>query len=77
MTEFEFNCMTHANRLMAQAKRRHECDVAGARIRPVCRAAARAYRKVRQEKRLNNVLLIASLIGIAVAIWFLTAIVAH
>ena len=74
MTEFEFNCMTAGNRLMRIANRQHRSDVDEAHARQICREAARVYRKIRCEKRLNTVLLVASMIGIAVATWFLTSV---
>jgi hypothetical protein len=74
MTEFEFNCMTTANFLMSHAKRQHYVAVEEAHDRQIQREAAKEYRKVRYEKRLNTVLLIASMIGIAVAVWFLASV---
>lgn len=74
MTEFEFNCNTFTNRIMAHANRQHRIAVEEARVRPIQREAAREYRKLCCEKRLNTALLVASMIGIAVATWFLTSI---
>ena len=74
MTEFEFNCMTAGNRLMRLANRQHRIYVEEAHIRQIHREAARGYRKVRCEKRLNTVLLFASMIGIAVATLLLTSV---
>ena len=76
MTEFEFNCMTEGNHLMHLAKLQHRIDVAEAYARQDQRAAAREYRKVRREKRLNTALLVASMIGIAVSVLSLASIVA-
>lgn len=85
MTEFEFiNAMSDKHHiavigdaLMAHAKRQHYLAVEEAQVRQIQREAAREYRKVRCEKRLNTVLLIASMIGIAVATWFLTSVGAN
>lgn len=77
MTEFEFNCITEGNYLMIHAARQHRIAVEEARVRPIQREAAREYSKVRCEKRLNTALLIASMIGIAVATWFLTSVGAN
>ena len=77
MTEFEFNCITEGNYLMSLANRQHRIAVEEARVRPIQREAAREYRKVRCEKRLNTVLLVASMIGIAVATWLLTSVGAN
>lgn len=77
MTEFEFNCITAGNRMIRLANRQHRIAVEEARVRPIQRDAAREYRKVRYEKRLNTVLLVASMIGIAVATWFLTSVGAN
>ena len=74
MTDFQFNCKTFTNRLMAQANRQHYLAVEEARARQTQREAARVHRYVCREKRLNTVLLVASMIGIAVATWFLNAI---
>ena len=70
----DFSCKAFADYLMNHAYRKHLLDVEEARTRPIIREAARAYRKVRCEKRLNTVLLIASVIGIAVAVWFLASV---
>ena len=77
MTEFEFNCITEGNYLMSLANRKHRIAVEEARVRPIQREAAREYRKVRCEKRLNTVLMIASMIGISVATWFQTSVGAN
>lgn len=77
MTEFEFNCITAGNRLMRLANLQHRSDVEEAHVRQIQREAARVYRKIRCEKRLNTVLLIASMIGIAVATWFLASVGAN
>lgn len=77
MTEFEFNCMTEGNRLMHLATRKHYHAVQAARVRQIQREAARVYRKVRCKKRLDTVLLVASMIGVAVATWFLTSVWAN
>lgn len=77
MTEFEFNCKTFTNRLMASANRQHYLAVEEAHVRQIQREAAREYRYVRREKRLNTVLLTASMIGIAVATWFLASVGAN
>jgi hypothetical protein len=69
-----FSCKAFADYLMGHAYRKHLLAVEEARTRPIQREAAREYRKVRYEKRLNAVLLIASMIGIAVATWFLTSV---
>jgi hypothetical protein len=74
MTDFEFNCKTLTNRIMAYASCQHHLAVEEARDRQAYRAAARVYRKVRSEKRLNTALLVASMIGIAVATWFLASV---
>lgn len=74
MTEFEFNCMTAGNRLIRLATRQHSIDVYEAHDRQDQRAAAREYRQIRCEKRLNTVLLIATMIGIAVATLLLTSV---
>ena len=74
MTEFEFNCMTAGNRLMHIANLQHRIDVEEANVRKIHRDAARVYRKIRCEKRLNTVLLISSIIGVAVATWFLAVV---
>ena len=77
MTEFEFNCITEGNYLMSLANRKHRIAVEEARVRPIQREAAGEYRKVRRDKRLNTALLVASMIGIAVATWFLTSVGAN
>lgn len=77
MTEFDFNCKTAGNRLMRIANRRHYVAVEEARVRQTYRAAARVHRYIRREKRLNAVLLIASMTGIAVATWFLSSVGAN
>ena len=74
MTEFEFNCMTAGNRLMRLATRQHHIDVEEAHVRQIHREAARVYRKIRCEKRLSTVLLIATMISIAVTTWFLAVV---
>lgn len=74
MTEFQFNTMTTTNRIMAYANQKHALAVEEARRRPIVREAAREYRKFRNERRLDAALMIASMTGIAMAIWFLTAI---
>ena len=74
MTEFEFNCMTAGNRLMRLATWQHHIDVEEANVRQIQREAARVYRKIRCEKRLSTVLLIATMISIAVTTWFLAVV---
>ena len=74
MTEFEFNCITEGNYLMSLANRQHRIAVEEARVRPIQREAAREYRSLRRSKRLDAALMAASMIGVAVATWFLTSI---
>lgn len=74
MTEFEFNCITEGNYLMILANRQHRIAVEEARVRPIQREAAREYRSLRRSKRLDAALLAASMIGVAVATWFLTSV---
>lgn len=74
MTDFEFNCKTFTNRLMAYANRRHYLAVEEAHVRMIRREAAREYRNLRIEKGLYAALLTVSVIGIAVATWFLASI---
>ena len=74
MTDFDFNCMTAGNRLMRLATRQHHIDVEEANVRQTQREAARVYRKIRCEKRLSTVLLIATMISIAVTTWFLAVV---
>lgn len=77
MTEFEFNCKTFTNRLMSSANRQHYLAVEEAHVRQIQREAARVHRYIRRQKRLNTVLMAASMIGIAVATWFLTSVGAN
>ena len=74
MTEFEFNSITEGNYLMSLANRQHRIAVEEARVRPIQREAAREYRSLRRSKRLDAALLAASMVGVAVATWFLTSI---
>lgn len=72
--EDNFSCKAFADFLMIHAARQHSIDVYEAHDRQDQRAAAREYRQIRREKRLNAVLLIAAMIGISVATLFLTSV---
>ena len=72
--EDKFSCKAFADFLMIHAARQHRIAVEEARVRPIQREAAREYRSLRRFKRLDAALLAASMIGVAVATWFLTSI---
>lgn len=72
--EDNFSCKAFADFLMIHANRQHRIAVEEARVRPIKREAAREYRSLRRSKRLDAALLAASMIGVAVATWFLTSI---
>ena len=72
--EDNFSCKAFADFLMIHAARQHRIAVEEARVRPIQREAAREYRSLRRSKRLDAALLAASMIGVAVATWFLASI---
>lgn len=72
--EDKFSCKAFADFLMIHANRQHQIAVEEAHVRQIQRQAARVHRYVRRAKRLNTALLIASMVGIAVATWFLTSV---
>lgn len=72
--EDNFSCKAFADFLMIHAARQHRIAVEEARVRTIQREAAREYRSLRRSKRLDAALLAASMIGVAVATWFLTSI---
>lgn len=74
MTEFQFNCMTTANRIMAYANKQHHLSVHKAHARIETRAANRQERYLKRAIVLDAALLAASMVGVAVATWFLTSI---
>lgn len=67
---FNFNCMTTANRIMANANRQHYLAIEEAHARQIGREAAREYRKLRYEKALDTALLVATIAGTAVVTAF-------
>jgi hypothetical protein len=71
--EDNFSCKAFADFLMIHAARQHRIAVEEARVRPIQREAAREYRSLRRSKRLDAALLAASMVGVAVATWFLTS----
>lgn len=74
MTEFEFNCMTTANHLMAKANRQHHLAVHQAKECQDTRAENRYARSMRRAYILDTAVMAAAVIGIAVTTWFLTSI---
>ena len=77
MTNFQFNTMTTTNRIMAYANRQHHLSVYQAKHRIVGRAIKRCVREQRRATALAASVMVASLIGMAVAAWFLTSVGAH
>ena len=69
-----FSCKAFADFLMIHANRQHRIAVEEARVRSIQREAAREYRSLRRSKRLDAALLATSMVGVAVATWFLTSI---
>ena len=74
MTGFQFNCKTTANRLMAQANRRHHLSIYQARARQNARASIRLLKQRDRELALDMAVRIAIAVGIAVTGWFLAAV---
>lgn len=74
MTEFEFNCMTTANRIIDHANRQHHLSVYQAKARQYTRAAIRIHKQHDREAALDLALRIAIAIGIVTVGWFLTSI---
>ena len=74
MTDFQFNCMTTANRIMAHANKQHHLAVHKATARIENRAANRREREMNRAAALDTAVMAASVVGIAVATWFLTSI---
>lgn len=74
MTEFQFNCKTTANHLIAQANRQHHLNVYQARARQNARASIRLLKQRDREDTLDIAVRVAIAIGIAVATWFLSSI---
>lgn len=74
MTDFQFNCKTFANRLMAQANRQHYLNVYQAHARQNDRASVRLLKQKQREASLDMALRVAVAIGIAVTGCFLNAI---
>jgi hypothetical protein len=76
MSEFQFNCMTHANYLMRTGSRRHHLTVLEAKDHQQTRAENREYRLRRRQKiteTVVNICLGATIaIGLLAAIGFLT-----
>lgn len=76
MSEFQFNCKTFTNRLMAQANRQHYLSVYQAKARQNARASIRLLKQRNREDTLDIAVRVAIAIGIAVTGWFLTAVCA-
>ena len=76
MTEFQFNCKTTANHIMAIANRRHHLAVHEARARQDARAAARQARDAHREQALDIALRVACIIGTVTALAVLSAVFA-
>lgn len=74
MTEFQFNCMTTANRIMAHANKQHYLSAHKAQARIETRAANRHERELKRAAALDTAVMAASVVGIAAATWFLSAI---
>lgn len=74
MTEFQFNCMTTTNRIMAHANQQHHLAVHQAKDRIETRAVKRLARKLIRVIALDTAVMTATVVGIAVATWFLSAI---
>jgi tellurite resistance protein len=74
MTEFQFNCMTTTNRIMANANRQHYLSVHKAKGRIEARDALRQLKQQRREATLDLAVRVAIAIGIVATGWFLTAI---
>lgn len=74
MTDFQFNCMTTTNRIMAYANRQHHLDVHKAKARIEHRAAKQYARELNRATALDAAVMAAAVLGIAVVTWFLAAI---
>lgn len=76
MSEFQFNCMTHANHLMTTGSQSHHAAVHAALERMTDRYFARQSRQDRREKAvtraINFSLGATTAIGILAAVGFLT-----
>jgi hypothetical protein len=72
MSEFQFNCMTHANHLMRTGSRQHHLTVLEAKDHQQTRAENREYRLRRRQKIAETVVNIC--LGAAIAISLLAAI---
>ena len=74
MTDFQFNCMTTTNRIMAYANRQHHLSVHKAKARIEGREAKRYARELNRSTALAMAVMAAIVLGIAVATWFLNSI---
>ena len=74
MSDFQFNCMTTANYIMAYANRQHHLDVHKAEARIEAREAKRYARELNRATALDTAVMAAIVLGIAVATWFLNSI---
>ena len=74
MTVFEFNCMTTANHAMNVANRQQYLAIYRAKLRKGARADNRYTRSLRRAYILDTAVMAATVLGIAVATWFLTSI---
>ena len=74
MSEFQFNCKTFTNHLIAQANRQHHLNVYQARARQNARASIRLLKQRDREDTLDIAVRVAIAIGIAVTGGFLNAI---
>ena len=74
MTNFQFNTMTTTNRIMAYANRQYYLGVHQAKHRIIGRAIKRCVREQHRATVLSVSVMVASIIGMAVATWFLSSI---
>lgn len=74
MTNFQFNTMTTTNRIMAYANQQYHLDKYNAKTRIVNRAIRRCVRDQHRATALAVSVMVVSIIGMAVATWFLSSI---